>query len=226
MNIAHLARNPRAMKALTGLSYQEFIDLVPLFKKAIIELKMSDPKRIRRVGAGIKGHLPTTEDKLFFTLVYYKTYPTFDVLGFWFGKSRGRSCDAIHFFTTVAEKALGHALVLPMRKIATVEEFMDAFPEVKDLFTRRYREAYGTSPERQAKPPHCIRAKRKRIQENTSSYPMRKSASAYFLPQNRDVVTTSARWTRDSSRNGYLRTSTYGLTLVFKDSPNSAATRM
>lgn len=122
------------MKALTGLSWQEFNDLVPIFEKALIALKMEDPKRRRRVGAGQKGHLKTGADKLFFTLLYYKTYPTFDVLGFWFNKSRGRSCEAIHFFTQVAEKALEHALVLPIRKIATIEEFAEAFPEVKDLF--------------------------------------------------------------------------------------------
>lgn len=134
MNIATLARSPRVMKAMTGLSYQEFTDLVPVFEKALIALKMEDPKRLRRVGAGQKGHLPEARDKLFFTLFYYKTYPTFDVLGFWFGKSSGRSCEAIHLFTKVAEKALGHALVLPVRKIATIEEFVEAFPEVKDLF--------------------------------------------------------------------------------------------
>jgi len=122
------------MHALTGLSYQEFVDLVPVFEKALIAVKMENPQRVRRVGAGIKGHLPTTADKLFFTLFYYKTYPTFDVLGFWFNKSRGRSCEAIHFFTKVAEKALGHALVLPLRKIATIEEMLEAFPEVHDLF--------------------------------------------------------------------------------------------
>lgn len=134
MNITQLARNPRTMKALTGLSYQEFTDLVPLFEKALIAIKKEDPKRLRGIGAGQKGHLPTAKDKLFFTLLYYKTYPTFDVLGFWFGKSRGRSCEAIHFYTKVAERALGYALVLPLRKIATTEEFMEAFPDVKDLF--------------------------------------------------------------------------------------------
>lgn len=134
MNIAHLMRKPRTMKALTGLSYHEFTDLVPVFEKALIELKMSDPRRIRRVGAGVKGHLPTATDKLFFTLFYYKTYPTFDVLGFWFNKSSGRSCEAIHLFTKAVEKALGNTMVLPIRKVSTVEEFMEAFPGVKDLF--------------------------------------------------------------------------------------------
>jgi len=134
MKIANLVRNLRVMKAVTGLSYQEFTDLVPLFEKALIAIKMENPKRMRRVGAGQKGHLPTAREKLFFTLFYYKTYPTFDVLGFWFNKSSGRSCEAIHLLTKAAEKALKHALVLPIRKIATIEEFMEAFPEVKDLF--------------------------------------------------------------------------------------------
>lgn len=134
MNINNLKRSPRTMKALTGLTWQEFTDLVPLFEQAYREIKLSDPKRKRRIGGGQKGKLAMATDKLFFTLFYYKTYPTFDVLGFWFGKSSGRSCEAIHLFTKVIEQALGRALVLPIRKISTIEEFEEAFPEVKDLF--------------------------------------------------------------------------------------------
>lgn len=122
------------MKALTGLSYDEFTSLVPSFGQTIIGLKMEEPNRQRKVGGGQKGKLKTTEQKLFFILFYLKTYPTFDVLACFFDRGRGRSCESVHFFTRALEKALGRKLVLPKRKISSMEEFMEAFPEVKDVF--------------------------------------------------------------------------------------------
>jgi IS5 family transposase len=134
MNLATLTRSPRAMKAITGLSYEEFTNLVPLFKHAYIAHKMANPLRKRSVGGGIKGKLPTYEAKLLFVLFYAKNYPTFDVLGFFFDKPRGQSCEDIHLFLKVLEKALGHAVVLPERKLTSAEEFLEKFPEVKDVF--------------------------------------------------------------------------------------------
>lgn len=153
MNIKILARNPRAMHALTGLSYQEFTALVPKFKRILIEISRSKPHRIRAVGGGRKGALKTSEDKLFFILFYLKTYPTFDVLGFFFGKPRGRSCEQIHLLVRVLKKALGREWVLPKRKIRSVEEFLEAFPEVKDVF--------GDGTERRIERPQNARSERK-----------------------------------------------------------------
>ena len=134
MNLKNLARNPRMLKALTGLTYQEFIDLLPLFRAAYLEYKMSLPGRRRRVGGGQKGKLADMEAKLFFILFFCKTYPTMDVLGFWFGKSSGRSTNAVHLLRKVLERALGRAVVLPERKIRSVSEFVEKFPEVRDVF--------------------------------------------------------------------------------------------
>ena len=89
MNITKLAHDPRAIKALTGLSYQEFTDLLPVFERALERVQMEKPNRKRNPGGGQKGHLKTGEAKLFFILFYFKTYPTFDILGFLSGKSRG-----------------------------------------------------------------------------------------------------------------------------------------
>jgi hypothetical protein len=134
MNLATLTRSPRAMKAVTGLSYEEFTNLVPVFKHAYIAYKTDNPERKRAVGGGIKGKLPTYEAKLLFVLFYVKNYPTFDVLAFFFDKQRGQSCEDIHLFLKVLEKALGHAAVLPERKLRSAEEFLEKFPEVKEVF--------------------------------------------------------------------------------------------
>ena len=68
MNIQRIAKDPRLCKALTGLSHQEFSDLVPVFEKALCELRMRKPKRKRKAGGGRPGKLPTIESKLFFIL--------------------------------------------------------------------------------------------------------------------------------------------------------------
>jgi hypothetical protein len=153
MNIHKLSHDSRAVKALTGLSYQEFLDLVPAFNRSLREIRMEYPHRKRNVGGGQKGKLPTIEDKLFFILFYVKTYPTFDVLAFVTDRDRGRCCKSVHLFSKALERALGKKIVLPKRRIRSVEEFMTAFPEVKDVFLD------GT--ERRVKRPKNARRQRK-----------------------------------------------------------------
>ena len=134
MNISRLSRDPRAIKALTGLSYQEFSDLVPLFEKSIYEIQMQKRDRRRKAGGGRRGVLKTAEERLFFVLFYLKTYPTFDVVAFLFDFQRGHACEAGHRYLYVLEHALGKKIVLPERKINSVEEFLRKFPEAKEVF--------------------------------------------------------------------------------------------
>ena len=122
------------MKAMTGLSWQEFHGLVPAFESAELEYRKNKPGRKRSPGGGRRGHLRTTEDRLFYILFYVKTYPTFDIMAFFFGKGRGRSCEAGNFYLEILEKALGRKIVLPKRRISSVEEFVRLFPEVRDVF--------------------------------------------------------------------------------------------
>lgn len=134
MNISKLARSPRAMKAMTGVSYEEFINLAPTFERVERTYRENKPNRMRKAGGGRKGHLKTAEDKLFYILFYVKTYPTFDIMSFFFGKGRGRSCEIAHFYLELLEKTLGEKIVLPARRIGSVEEFIRLFPEVRDVF--------------------------------------------------------------------------------------------
>jgi hypothetical protein len=134
MNINKLHKNQRAIKALTGMNSEEFNNLAPDFERELLRHASNKPNRQRKPGAGQKGRLPTAEAKLFFILFYLKTYPTFDVLACFFDKPRGRSCEAAHIYLLILEKALGHKVKLPERKINSVEEFIAKFPEVKDIF--------------------------------------------------------------------------------------------
>lgn len=128
------AKSNRVMKAMTGLSLYEFDQLVPTFERALYLHKLNRPGRQRKPGGGIKGHLPDARAKLFFILFYIKAYPTFDVLGCLYGKSSGRSCEAAHLYLAVLQKTLGKKIQFPERKISSVEELLEKFPEVKDVF--------------------------------------------------------------------------------------------
>lgn len=135
MNIQPVLRNNRFCLALTGVTVAEFTDLVPVFTQVLLEMRINrNPDRKRKYGGGRIGGLKTVEEKLFYTLMYLKTYPTFDVASFWVGIDRSNCCRAIQYLLLVLEKTLGRRLVLPKRQIRSVEEFVRLFPEVKDIF--------------------------------------------------------------------------------------------
>ena len=91
-------RDQRHMKALTGLSQAQFDDLLPAFsdiygatQRRHYEEGVASGTRRRKPGGGTKGKLPTMTEKLLFVLYYYKTYPTFDVLGTQFDMARSKA---------------------------------------------------------------------------------------------------------------------------------------
>jgi hypothetical protein len=71
------------------------------------------------------------ESKLFFILFYFKCYPTFDVLSFLFDLDRGRANRWVHRLQALLETVLGKKMVLPERKLESLEQFLERFPEVK-----------------------------------------------------------------------------------------------
>ena len=135
MNIKSAFRSNRACLAMTGLSVIEFEELVPMFSQCLLEERIKrNPYRKRKYGGGRTGGLRTLEEKLFYVLMYLKTYPTFDVASFYLGLDRSNCCRAIQAFLPVLSKTLGRKLTLPKRQIRSVEEFARLFPEIKDVF--------------------------------------------------------------------------------------------
>lgn len=135
MNTQNIFTNERRCKALTGLNQAEFDALLPAFAQALMSYRIKlRPKRLRKIGGGRIGDLRSIADKLAFVLMYLKIYPTYDVMGFLTDRQRTKCCDSIHQLLPVLEMALGRKLVLPKRKIRSVEEFFRLFPEAKDVF--------------------------------------------------------------------------------------------
>lgn len=129
------------MRSVTGLSIKGFESLVPKFSKALCEIQfhhyeagIQTGTRKRKPGGGAKGRLKTIKLKLFFILMYFKAYPTMDVMGLFVDMDRANVKHQIDHLSPVLEATLGETLSLPKRKIRSLEDFFELMPEVKDLF--------------------------------------------------------------------------------------------
>jgi DDE superfamily endonuclease len=78
--------------------------------------------------------LKSVQHKLIFLLSYLKVYPSYDLAGLFWEADRSCVCRWVQAGPPLLEKALGRALVLAKRRIGTMEEFLQHFPEAKDLF--------------------------------------------------------------------------------------------
>lgn len=133
--IQKLFKNPRACKALTGMTPYEIEQLVLLFTANLKEYRIKLlPNRKRKMGGGQKGKLPSVVEKLIFVLIYLKIYPTYDTLAFMADLPRSKAFRWIHLLLPVLEMTLGRTLSLPKRKARNFEEILRAFPDIKEIF--------------------------------------------------------------------------------------------
>lgn len=134
LNINRALKNDRLLRALTGLNRKAFDQLCEVFEGIYEESIASDTKpRKRARGGGRKARLSRIEFKLFFILFYFKCYPTFDVLSWLFEMERGRANRWVHRLQGILEKALSKKMVLPERKLESIEQFLAKFPEVREV---------------------------------------------------------------------------------------------
>lgn len=129
-------RDDRQAKALTGCTLAMLQELLPVFEqlfRAAVAARIPMSERKRALGGGKRGVLKTTEDKLVYVLLYLKAYPTYDVLSSIFDLDRGPACRRVQQLLPVLEATLGRKIVLPERKITSIEEFYQKFPEARDV---------------------------------------------------------------------------------------------
>lgn len=132
MDIDKVLNNGRLVRAVLGVSRQEFLTLLPAFEQILRE-EAGKKKRKRAVGGGSIGKIKPAKKKLFFILLYVKAYPTFDVAAFIFASSKTRTHIWAHKILPLLEKTLGRKVVLPKRRISSPEEFLAAFPGVTEV---------------------------------------------------------------------------------------------
>jgi len=137
ISIRRAKQDNRVMLAVIGQRLEKFNSLVRDFEKnyqVFMREEYSKKKRIRKMGGGSKAKLKTAEEKLFFILLYFKCYPTFDLLSLLFDLDRGHCCRWVHRLTEVLERTLGEKQVLPARKINSLNDFLKIFSEAKTIF--------------------------------------------------------------------------------------------
>lgn len=133
--IQKLLKNPRACKALTGMTPYEIEQLALLFTENLaVYRKQLVPNRKRKLGGGQKGKLPLALQKLIFVLIYLKIYPTYDSLAFMVDLPRSKAFRWVHLLLPVLEMTLANTLSLPKRKPRNLEEVFRDFPAVKEIF--------------------------------------------------------------------------------------------
>jgi hypothetical protein len=145
-------RDERQLKALTGLSQAHVDHLLPVFSEVYTEKQqqkymegVASGARTRKPGGGAKGKLPTMLDKLLFVLYYYKTYPTFDVLGTQFAMVRSKAHENLHKLSPVLHNTLERLAMMPHREFKTPEEFKSALQGADRLIIDATERAYRRS---------------------------------------------------------------------------------
>jgi Helix-turn-helix of DDE superfamily endonuclease len=114
-----------SLRAMTGLTNQEFQALLPLFEQAFVAYMQAytidgQPRTVRRYSTYDTCPLPTIADKLLFILTYLKQNPIQEVQGQLFGMSQSHANKWIHLLHAVLNQALAHQELLPAR---TADDF-------------------------------------------------------------------------------------------------------
>lgn len=120
MTYRTLSTQKQSFLALTGLTPDEFQDLLPAFEAAYErayppDLTADGRARQRWSGAGRRSVLERAEDKLLFVLVYLKTYPIQELLGQLFGIRRSQANHWLQRLLPVLLRALDDLGVAPER---------------------------------------------------------------------------------------------------------------
>ncbi len=132
MDIDNVLKNPRLTSAILGVTKKEFNALLVTFEQIMLEAQ-ENKSRKRSPGGGRKGRIKSPRNKLFFILWYLKVYPTCDVSAYVFSSSNTRTSEWVHDILPILEKTLKRKIALPERKVRTPKEFLEKFPEMKEV---------------------------------------------------------------------------------------------
>ncbi len=174
-NFANETRSDRQFKSLTGLSREQFDQLLEEFASCLEAIKNEQyqnnrKNRKRRPGGGRKGSLKTPENKLFFILYYLKNYPTFDVLGFVFGMSPSKAAENVHALLLVLERAERNLKILPKRVFKGAIEFSELFYNNQDIMIdATEREHFRPKNKKQQKAYYSGKKKRHTVKNTVIS---------------------------------------------------------
>jgi Helix-turn-helix of DDE superfamily endonuclease/DDE superfamily endonuclease len=109
-----------SLRAMTGLTQQEFTALRPHFEHACLAYRADrtldgQPRTSRRYSTYETAPVPTMADKLLFILTYAQQHPIQEVQGPLFGMSQSNANTWIHLLHAVLNQALAPQEWLPAR---------------------------------------------------------------------------------------------------------------
>lgn len=135
ISLEHARRSDRLMRATTSLTVSEFDELTLRFDAAWSAVRAAKTaagtQRQRRPGGGRKGCLVSPEQKLFFILLYYKAYPTQDVMGLLFGISQAQVSEWVRQLTAVVGQMI--PLYRPARQARQLPQMLREQPELREV---------------------------------------------------------------------------------------------
>lgn len=134
---SYLLKHTDLFQYVIGISYNQFLDILPKFSLALRKTehqKAFGKKRLRDAGGGRKATLKTDIEKLFFTLFYYKTYPTFRFAQVIYGLDKRNVQLWVRFLAPVLFSALGYELQLTVRKkISRWDLWLEEYPQLSEF---------------------------------------------------------------------------------------------
>jgi hypothetical protein len=128
MTLYLLTRNNISeFRRMTSLTPREFDDILPRFVAGLADLAAAEEAartrpRKNKPGQGGPSRLATPEEKFFFMLVYYRTYPLQIVQGKLFGLSESQTCRIIHRLAPVMASTF--ALTAPSRDALALRDML------------------------------------------------------------------------------------------------------
>ena len=138
---ASLSRYPSAFRSLTGMTPAEFGSLLTAFRAAQqlrraeqTTTRQGKPRR-RAAGAG-HPHRHDLRHRLLMALVWLRVYPTYELLGFYFGLHKRNAQLNVRAVLDVLETLGDFPFDRPdcdrdRRTLSTPAQVMDAFPQVR-----------------------------------------------------------------------------------------------
>lgn len=180
LSYEELCRHPAAFPSLTGMTRAEFDGLLGRFSQAEADLRANsdatrrDKKpRQRKAGAGRRYDNPAC-DRLLMALLWLRVYPTYEVLGFFFGLHKRNAqlnvLAALEVLDALSDFPFGRPG--PDRKKArSAAEVMAAFPQVRVIIDAKEQRINKPQGEERQKPYYSGKKKAHTIKTQVAVNP-------------------------------------------------------
>jgi len=157
-----LVRHPRAFRSLTGMTPAEFDSLLAAFGTAQQRLRAGQTttragKTRRRAGGAGRPFRNDDCHRLLMALVWLRVYPTYELLGFYFGLHKRNAQLNVRATLAVLDTLDDFPFDRPgrdRRPLSTPAQVMDAFPQVRLVIDGKEQRVHRPGGPYQAQKPY------------------------------------------------------------------------